>query len=178
MAHVSIAILLLLRWLVRADLTVIMSQLPDPPSYNSHAGLIELLSEQRAKAWDVALYEREQSDKITAQIRFGLVAANAASLVTAWNIGKDMPGVDTGSLAWSCLAFLIGTAAAGLSLVSQQNGILIKAAELDARAQTLDTAVSLSKYPPQTKEYHALDHHMQSARNHLINALAVKTGPI
>ncbi|WP_293921801.1 hypothetical protein [Sphingobium sp. UBA5915] len=157
--------------------------LPDTMSeplrpYDSHTALTEMLSDQRSKAWDIALHEREQSDKITAQVRFGLVAANAASLVTAWNIGKDMPGVDAASLAWSCVAFLAGTVSAGLSLVSQQNGILVKAAELDARAQTLDTAVTLSKHPARSKEYQALEETMARAHDHLEEALKVRSGPI
>jgi hypothetical protein len=153
-----------------------MSEPPRP--YDSHTALTEMLSDQRSKAWDIALHEREQSDKITSQVRFGLVAANAASLVTAWNIGKDMPGVDAASLAWSCVAFLVGTVSGGLSLISQQNGILVKAAELDARAQTLDTAVSLSKHPPQSREYQALEVTMTRAHDHLREALKVRSGPI
>lgn len=165
-----------LRGVGRFDLPTNMNEPPRP--YDSHTGLTEMLTDQRFKAWDIALHERQQSDKLTSQVRFGLVAANAASLVTAWNIGRDMPGVDAASLAWSCLAFLGGTVAGGLSLISQQNGILVKAAELDARAQTLDTAVTLSKYPQQSKEYQALEVHIARARDHLMEALKVRSGPI
>lgn len=124
-----------------------------PPQADPHRFLQMSIESDREQAWSIARYQREQSDKLTSQIRFGLTAVNAASLVTVLNLGHSLEGVGATAIAWSAMFFLLGTLFAGCSLLAQQNHEIIKAGNANARAITLNHAVSLSKYPPQTPEY-------------------------
>jgi len=102
------------------------------------------LEADRAQAWEIAHYEREHEGKLTSQIRFGLTAANAASMVTVLNVGQALH-TSSATTAQAAAFFLLGTVLAGVSLLAQQNSQIRKAGNARARAITLDRAVSLAR---------------------------------
>ncbi len=155
-----------------------MTDPSNPSPYSSHVALIASLNSQHAKAWEMALYEREQADKFTSQIRFGLVAGNAASLLTILNIGKSISWLSYSLLVFSCIVFLLGTVAAGCALIFQQSALVEKASLLNSRAQYLEMAASLSQFSPQSVEFDAAQTHLTKANDNLKAALTLRTGPI
>lgn len=121
------------------------------------------LERDRDGAWERARYERDQRDQYGSRLRFGLVAMNAASLVTIINAPGLFAGLTSGDVLAAAAFFLVGTIGAGYSLVAQQTHLIDLTGNATARALTLDRAVTLAEFPAHTPENEKLGEAMEQA---------------
>lgn len=104
-------------------------------------------------ARELANHEASQRDEYTSKIRFGLVALNAASLVTAATAGPQLPGVAVGNALLSAAFFFVGTVSGGVALTSHQTQLVSTAGKLRAWQSHLQRALTLADSMPGTPEY-------------------------
>lgn len=134
------------------------------------AALTQMLERERESAWQIAHYERGQRDEYTSKLRFGLATLNAASLVTVLNLGAALTGISPAVTFVAASFYFLGTASAGSSLFAHQTRLIELVGDTNARALTLDRAVSLCAFPIGTEENERLGEAMEEA-----HAFAQKT---
>lgn len=139
-----------------------MSDKTDPTRYartrsaydlvERHAALTKMVERDRESAWQIAHYERGQRDEYTSKLRFGLATLNAASLVTVLNLGGALSGIWPGAALVAAAIYFVGTVSAGRSLVEHQTRLIELVGDTNARALTLDYALSLCAHRIDTPE--------------------------
>lgn len=120
--------------------------------YN-HQFLLVSTRQRRDRAWQIAQHERSQRDDYTSKVRFGLVAANAASLLTVINLKSELFSLSPSTALLACVFFLVGLICSGYSLLQQQTYLITQAGKTAVVAMHLDAAAALSEAPGGTKNF-------------------------